>query len=183
MTSHTTDFVLRTGVREAMPGVHRMIVPTDDRDAELAHARAAALELASRFDVELVLYDRTGERWTDTPHPKGPLRLLDLDADEHPHLVEQLRECAAAGVDAVAYLSTVPALTAMVDALQAMEIDCIVLPRNLQHPKLMDRLEPGAHPAQMVQRVSELQLDRSPVMLVVGDDNVIDVAPPRRYPT
>jgi len=183
MGTHTTEFALRAGVREAMPHVQRMIVPTDDGDAALAHARAAALELATRFDTELVLYDRTGERWTDTPHPKGPLRLLDLDAGEHPHLVEQLRECEAAGVDAVAYLATVPALTAMIDALQELEIDCVLLPRDLDHPTLMDRLQPGDHPAQMVQRVSELQVDQSPVMLVVGPDNVVDLASPRQYPT
>jgi hypothetical protein len=182
MVTHTTEFVLRSGVREAMRQVERMIVPTDDRDAALAHARAAALELAARFDVELVLYDRSGERWTDTPHPKGPLRLLELDSDEHPHLVAQLRECEAAGVDAVAYLATLPALTAMIDALQDMEIDCVVLPRDLEHPKLMDRLQLGSHPSQMVQRVSELQLGDSPVMLVV-DGNVVGLVPPLEYPT
>jgi nucleotide-binding universal stress UspA family protein len=156
---------------------HRLVVPTDDSDPSLARARHAALELSRRFDLDAVLYDRSGERWTEHPHPKGPLRVEEVDGGRRPHLVQQLRDFEVAGVGASAYLATVPALTAMIDVLQELDIDVIVLPAELDEPRLMDRLQVGGSPAEMIRRIADLQLDVDPVIFVVDDDGVIDVAP------
>jgi hypothetical protein len=147
-----------------------LVVPTDDRDPALERACEAAAQLAAVHDLRLVLYDRSGERWTDTPHPKGPVEAAEL-GDDRPHLRRRLDELRAAGVPATAWLATVPALTAMTDVLQEIAVDGMVVPAQLDRPKMMDRLQVGEGPAEMVERVAALQTDRpAPGVLVVDDD-------------
>jgi hypothetical protein len=161
----------------AVTGLTRVVVPTDPRDERLARVREAALQLATRHGWEVVLYDRSHERWTDTPHPTGPVGADELDPEEWAHLVRQLRDIERAGVTATAWLATVPALTAMIDALQELAVDGVLLPSQLGQPKVMDRLLEGSDPASMVERVADLHLDDPPTFLVLDDDGGLSVEP------
>lgn len=167
-------------VERAASTRRRLVVPTDAGDPSLARARRAALEIARRFDLEVVLYDRSHERWTDHPHPKGPLTVDQIDGEERPHLVRQLRDFDAGGVTARAFLATVPALTAMIDLLQELEVDAVMVPTDLSKPTVMDRLQVGSSPAEMIERIAALQLDVHPLVFVVDDDGVVDLADGQR---
>jgi hypothetical protein len=154
----------------------RVVIATNRNDESLDRVRGVVLELAVQYGFAVVLYDRSNERWTDTPHPKGPLTADEVDVEERPHLVEQLREFQAAGVSATAWLATVPALTAMLDVLQEMNVDAIVLPEDLGGRKMMDRLQIGSGPAEMVQRIADLQLERPPLVVVVDEEGTMTVS-------
>ena len=162
-------FEIDPDAASAMAGIRRMVVPTDDRDDAVARTRAAALTFARNYGFGVVLYDRSDERWTDTPHAAGPFTADEIDADHRPHLPGQLREFEAAGVHATAWLATVPALTAMLDVLQELQADGVLLPDSLEHPKFMDRIQIGSDPAVMVDRVAELQTPTPPVVFVVPE--------------
>lgn len=162
-----TTFEIDPDAASAMADITRMVVPTDDRDDAVARTRAAALVFARTYGFEVVLYDRSDERWTDTPNASGPFTADEIDADHRPHLPGQLRDFEAAGVRATAWLATVPALTAMLDVLQDLRVDGVLLPDALDHPKLMDRIQIGSDPASMVDRVAELQMPTPPIVFVV----------------
>lgn len=173
-----THFVLRDDAAALGERASVLVVPTDEGDPALALAREAAAWMAAEYDIELILYDRSGERWTDTPHPKGPLEASAIGEDR-PHLRRQLDELRERGVRATAWLATVPALTAVTDVLDELDVDGIVLPDHLDRPKMMDRLQVGAGPAEMVERVAALQTDGpAPGVLVVGDDREIRLLGP-----
>ncbi len=155
---------------------NKIVIATNSDDDSLARVRRLMLDFASRQGCAVVLYDRSNERWTDTPHPKGPLTADQIDADERPHLVGQLREFEAVGVEATAWLATVPALTAMIDVLQDMSVDAIVLPDDFGSRKMMDRLQIGGDPAEMVQRIADLQLEHPPVVVVVDEAGEMTVS-------
>ncbi len=160
----------------AAAAMTRVVVPTDVDDARLTDARIAATRLAADFGWELVLYDRSEERWTDTPHPTGPLTLDEVVESGRQHLIDQMRDVEAAGVSVRAWLATVPSITAMLDAIQELDVDGVMVPTDLQQPRMMDRLLEGGSPARIVDRVTDLQLDRpGPVFLVVADDGSIDI--------
>lgn len=164
-------------VPAAIEQVRRLAIATDDSDEALARVRHVALGLAQTHGFEVVLYDRSHERWADHPHPEGPLTADELDGrDDRGHLVEQLRDFEAAGVRATAWLATVPALTAILDVLQALDVDAVMLPESLDEPTLADRLQSGSTPATMVQRVAELNLPQPPVMFEVPESGSIRIA-------
>lgn len=156
--------------------IRRVVVATNQSDEELARVRRVVLDLARTHDFAVVLYDRSNERWTDHPHPKGPVVADDLVDSDREHLVHQLRDFESAGVEASAWLATVPSLTAMLDVLQDMNVDAVMLPEHLGEPRVMDRLQIGATPGEMVQRIAELNLEHPPVVLTVPDDGPIRIA-------
>lgn len=151
----------------ALPALRRVVVPTDESDPALARARQAALRLARTHGFAVVLYDRSDERWTDTPHPTGPLSIAEVDDDKRAHLVRQMRDFEAAGITVSAWLSSIPALTAMLDVIQELQIDGVILPDGLDKPKLMDRVTGGSDIASMVERFAELQVPKPPTVLMV----------------
>lgn len=158
MDTTTNDFSTTSSATAAAAGIRCVVVPTDDESDALARARRAALQLARRHGWRIVLYDRTGERWTDTPHPVGTLAADEIDESERPHLVRQLADLEAAGVPSSAFLATVPALTAMIDVVQEIDVDAVLMPDELDKPRVMDRLQIGDGPGEMVARVAKLQL-------------------------
>ncbi len=160
----------------SVSGLRRLAIATDETDEALARVRRVALGLARTNGFEVVLYDRSNERWTDHPHPTGPVTADDIVDTDREHLVRQLRDFEDAGVPASAWLATIPALTAMLDMLQALDVDAIMLPEHLDEPKLMDRLQTGATAPMMVQRIAELSLQRPPVVLSVPEDGPITIA-------
>jgi len=170
--STTTDELIDRAVPDGLGDVTRLVVPTDDTDSALGRARRVALQIARATDAEVVLYDRSDERWTDTPHPSGPFAVDQVDGERRPHLVRQMREFVDAGVTTTAWLATVPALTAMLDVLQDLEVDVVVVPDRLDAPRMMDRLQVGSTPAEMVERIARLQLPRTPALVSVADDGV-----------
>ena len=89
----------------------------------------------------------------------------------------QLRDIERAGVTATAWLATVPALTAMIEALQELAIDGVLLPARLDQPKVMDRLLEGGDAASMVERVADLHLEAPPTFLILDDDGGLSVQP------
>ena len=159
----------------ALEGVRRVAIATDDSDEALAHVRRVVLGLARTFGFDVVLYDRSRERWTDHPHPKGPVSADELEGTDRDHLVHQLRDFEASGVSATAWLATVPALTAMLDVLQSLDVDAVMLPESLDEPKLMDRLQIGSTPPAMVQRIAELNMQRPPLVFQVPESGPITV--------
>lgn len=161
--------------KAAISRLRRVVVPTDEKDPALARARGVALRLATEHGFDVVLYDRSDERWTDTPHPTGPLVVDDVDDDKRPHLVRQMRDFEAAGVTTTAWLATVPTLTAMLDVLQEMDIDGVLLPEELDKPKLMDRIMGGSDVAAMIERLTELQLPTPPIVLVIPESGAISL--------
>jgi hypothetical protein len=162
-------------IAAAIEHVRRLAIATDDSDEALARVRSVALDLARTYGFEVVLYDRSNERWTDHPHPEGPVTVDELDGKDRDHLVDQLREFAAAGVVATAWLATVPALTAMLDVMQTLDVDAVMLPGSLDEPTLADRLQSGSSPSAMVQRVADLNLAQPPVMFEVPESGPIRV--------
>jgi hypothetical protein len=177
-SSHPAHLV-DSAVDDAVGSVGRRVVPTDEADAGLARARHVALELARKWDAEVVLYDRSAERWTDTPHPSGPSPLDKIDPARRPHLDQQMRQFIDAGLRVTAYLATVPALTAILDVLQELDVDAIVLPDALESPTVMDRLQVGSDPVEMVGRIAGLQLDRTaPAVLAVDSDGRVRLVRP-----
>lgn len=167
------EFEISDDAAAALATLRRVVVPTDATDANLARARHAALRLARSHGFDVVLYDRSDERWTDTPHPSGPLTVDAVDGDKHAHLVRQMRDFEAAGVTVSAWLASVPALTAMLDVIQELHLDGVILPDGLGKPKLMDRITGGSDIAEMVDRFTELQLPRPPTVLVVPESGPI----------
>ncbi len=161
----------------------RIVVPTDAEDVALARSRRVALGMARAAGAELVLYDRSDERWTDTPHPTGPLTVDEVDGERRPHLVGQMREALDAGVPVTAWLASVPALTAMLDVIQDLDVDVVVVPDELGAPKLMDRIAVGSSPAEMVERIARLQLDRVPTLVSVADDETASIVTADTPPT
>lgn len=162
-------------VEHALDEATRVAVATDESDAALARVRSIAVDLAERHHFDVVLYDRSEERWTDHPHPKGPVTADELEGGDRDHLVSQLRMFEDAGVGATAWLATVPALTAMLDVLQELDVDAVLLPQQLDEPKLMDRIQIGSSPPEMVRRVAELNLRRPPTILAVDEAGDVSV--------
>lgn len=172
----STTFELSPDASTVVSRLSRVAVPTDADSDALAHARDVATQLAAEHGWQLVLYDRSKETWMDHPHPRACVTADELDGEEWEHLVEQLRAVAAAGVDATAWLATVPSLAAIVDVALEVGIDGVVLPADLDKPKLIDRLLEGADPAERAERVAHLQLgEDAPVFLEVDDAGRVEV--------
>lgn len=153
--------------------LHQVVVPTDADDDALAVARVTATRLAAEHGWSLVLYDRSDERWTDTPHPSGPLT-RDQVPDDRRHLGEQMDEIAAAGVDVTAWLSTVPSLTAVLDVVQELDVDGVVVPADADRTTLVDRLTGSSESAAQLESVVDRNVgEPSPVFMTIdGDGNV-----------
>lgn len=169
-----TQFSLSGAATDALVGVRRVVVPTDAEDESMGRAREAAMAIAGGYGTEVVLYDRSREFWSETPHPKGLLSADQLDSDTHGHLIEQLGDFADHGVTASAYLATLPSIAAILDVLQDVEVVAVLMPHPLGHRTWMDRLRGGRDQGEEVARVAATQLGMHPVILEVAEDGEID---------
>jgi hypothetical protein len=163
---------------ECASHVHTLLVPTTEDDSDNSaypRARRAALELARRGTVRVVLYDRSDERWTDTPNPEGPFAIDEIERDRRPHLVDQMRDFAEAGIDVRAWYASVPALTRVLAAVQTLGADAVLVPESLDDATMMDRLQPGGA-GDMVSRVLDQNVDDPIHVFVVSDDGRVDVS-------
>ena len=167
---HEITFTSRAGA--ALDTVRTLVVPTDLSDVDCVElARRAAAEAASGRSMSIVLYDRSGETWMDTPHPSGPHRAADLD-ERHRHLVDQLRELDDAGIDASAWISTVPALTDIITAVQQVPADAVLLPSQACDRTLVDRLTGRGDTNDDVAATIDRQIDRRVTVFSVTDGTV-----------
>lgn len=163
---------------EALSRSRRMAVPTDADDDTLRELRAAAIDLAVRFDLDVVLYDRSAETWMDHPHPTGLCDREAIDAEQQPHLLDQMDEFAAHDVSASVWVATVPSLTEIVDVVRELDVDTIFVPERGDGGKLIDRLRSGG-PAEIVERITTLNLQRPVDVLVRRDDGSVTSASSR----
>ena len=160
-------------VLEAAADARLVLSGTDDgRDAGIAYERAAALALAARVGARLVLFDRTSETWADTPHGDGPFGRAQLERRDKPYLVAQLDEAAAAGVEAVAWLPSLPTFEAWTECIERCSPDFVVVPDRLHHRHLLDRLQIGHH---WIERVRGASGDLP--MAVAYEDGRVEMGP------
>lgn len=136
----TTDLEFTDRADEALGSVRRLVVPTDLGGSDCVEiAREAARIAASSKGLSVVLYDRSAETWMDHPHPSGPHRADEL-SDRFETLADQLRALESAGIDASAWISTVPSLTEIATAVEQTGADAVMLPEPSCDRTLVDRL-------------------------------------------
>lgn len=174
-----SPFTLTEAAATVAESVRLLVVPTAADDESFDRARRVAVQIAgnsSRPDgCTVVLYDRSDERWTDTPHPEGPIDADDVDSENRPHLVDQMAEFTNAGIEVKAWYASVPAITEVLVAVQHLGADALVVPESIDKPRVMDRLQPGDDAGEQVGRVLDQNLDRSVHVFVVGDDDNVEV--------
>jgi hypothetical protein len=179
-TNSNAAHQLSDAAADALSRSRRVAVPTDSDDATLRDLRAAAIDLAVRFDLEVVLYDRSEETWMDHPHPTGLCDREAIDAERRPHLVDQFDELAARGITPSVWIATVPSLTEIVDVVREVDVDTILVPAGNDGGKLLDRVKSDG-PAEIVERVTALNLEAPVDVLVRHDDGSVTLAtPPER---
>jgi hypothetical protein len=159
----------------ALGSAHTLIVPTDLPGAGCVDvARQAARAAADELDLEVGLYDRSAETWMDHPHPSGPHVADDLSED-FATLAGQLRELEASGVTARGWISTVPSLTEIATAVEAVGADAVLLPEPSCDRTLVDRLvgrtDPNAEVASTIERHTT-----HPVTVLSITDGTVDLA-------
>lgn len=167
----TGTFQLTPDAERIAANLRLLLVPTSPDDEAFARTRAAALQIARGTSTRVVLYDRSDERWTDTPHPEGPFALDEIDLDKREHLASQMQPFTDAGVDVVAWYASVPALTAIISAVQELDADSILVPEELDKPRVMDRLQAGDDAGEMIGRVLDQNLERPVHLFVLADDS------------
>lgn len=173
------EFSPTDAARTVLGSVRTLVVPTDADDEGYTRARRAALELASGAStpdgMRIVLHDRSDERWTDTPHPEGPLDPATVAESEREHLVDQMRPFTDAGVEVHAWYASVPALTAIIAPVQELDAEAVLVPEWPERPRVMDRLQPGSDAGEQIGRVLDQNLERTVYVFVVRNDDVIEV--------
>lgn len=171
--------------RDALAGSHTIVVPTDVADDEQDHFLDAVADVAAACDPDhpttVVLYDRSNETWMDTPHPNGPYRSSEL-SDDHTDLARQLDRLGEAGVNALGWISTVPALTDILTAVQRVSADAVLLHDDHEHRGLFDQLlrpdkirADSPQSGDVIREVSgtlDRQLDESVSVFVLADSTV-----------
>lgn len=173
MSTRTTQRQIDPAAAEALRGASKIAVATDTDGETLASTRTVAASLAAEYDLSVVLYDRSEETWMDHPHPSGVCDRADLADRDRQHLADQMVEFDDAGVDVMAWIATVPSITEIVDVVMQAGVDIILLPDEIDHPKLLDRLKADS-PADVVERIVSHNLD-APVPVLVDDGSTIRV--------
>ena len=173
MSSRTTQRQIDPAAADALRGATKLAVATDTDDETLAATRSVAASLAAEYDLAVVLYDRSEETWMDHPHPSGVCDRSDLADRDRQHIADQMVEFDDAGVDVTAWIATVPSITEIVDVVLKAGVDLIMLPDQIDHKKLLDRLKADS-PADVVERIVSHNLD-APVPVLVDDGEAIRV--------
>lgn len=130
------------------------LIATDNgKDDAYEVSREAGLRLAKEDGAAVVLYDRSSESYLTDPYPVGPWSdeddavsaesQLDPETLENlgrGYLARQLEDARAAGVDAEAYLGQGSGADALQRAIERFRPVLVVLPDQVEHASLMDRL-------------------------------------------
>jgi len=112
-----------------------IVTPVDDGEvAELDGSRRAAIALAKLSGARLYLVDRVGASWTLTPHGEGPVDrdTLVRAGGEAAHMIPQLDEAIAAGVDVRAWRLSLPGIGGFDDAVDQLGADLAVSPTDVK---------------------------------------------------
>jgi hypothetical protein len=148
---------------------------TDDRDdTGLVAARAVAAELAHRAEVPVILYDRSGETWVDTPHPEGPLPPDDRRLEDRPHLRSQMQAMTERDIEAEAWLSTVPTISGITGALTHTRADVVVVAASAKR-KFLERTLDGDSISQAIAIIIDRHADVDASVIEVADDGTSTV--------
>lgn len=171
----TTDLSFSERADEALGSVRRLVVPTDLDGTDCVEvAREAARIAASTKGLSIVLYDRSAETWMDHPHPSGPHRADEL-SERFDALAAQLRQLESDGIDASAWISTVPSLTEIATAVEQTGADAVLLPEPSCDRTLVDRLTGTGDENRDVAKSIEHHATRRVVVFAIGGGRV-DVA-------
>jgi len=174
-----------------LPINNGVIVVTDEReDPGVAAARGLAAELAQRADVPVILYDRSGETWVDTPHPEGPLPPDDRRLEDRAHLRAQLQLITDRGIDARAWLSTTPTIAEITAALTRTRADVVVVAASA-HRRFLERTLDGESIPQAIAIIIDRHADVDASVIEVADDGTsavirtgtVSMLPPGDTPT
>lgn len=152
-TSTTTNDSTPTAAVEPRRGV--LVITDDSDDPGLAAARAYAAELAARAAVSVILYDRSEETWADTPHPEGPLSLGDDQLQGRTELVRQMLEIREMGAEPLAWIATLPSISAVLTAIIDTKADVVAVSESMDR-KILERALVGDSVASALRN----QLDR-----------------------
>lgn len=172
MSTNSPDVRFTAAADTALAAVRQLMVPTDLPGIGCVDvARQAARIAASDKQLAIILYDRSAETWMDHPHPSGPHRADEL-SDEFAELADQLRELGAAGIDATAWISTVPSLSEIATAVEQTGTDAVLLPEPSCDRTLVDRLTGTGDPNADVTKSIESTTSRPVVVLTMHDDEV-----------
>jgi hypothetical protein len=162
----------------------RLVVAYVSEDAELDHVRDAALE-AGRGGAKVILYDRDSASAFSDPMPNqwgsqaegaqfnDPLsdqELVKLGREPFARKVAAARE---AGVDAWGWLASDHGTDAVVAYARGHAADLVLLPADLEHPGLTERLK-----GQTVDKAVEEATDAAsgPTVLLVAPDGSTELA-------
>jgi hypothetical protein len=159
------DLVINNGV----------IVVTDDRDdTGGVAARGVAAELAHGTNVPVILYDRSAETWVDTPHPDGPLPPDDRRLVDRPYLRSQMQAMTDRGVEAQAWLSTVPTISDITGALTHTRADVVVVAASSKR-KFLERTLDGDSIPQAIAILIDRHADVDASVVEVADDGTSSI--------
>jgi hypothetical protein len=172
MSTPATDVRFTDRAATALGSIRRLVVPTDLPGIEcLDVAREVVRRAAKAEDFEVVLYDRSAETWMDHPHPSGPHRADDL-SDDFAALAEQLRGLEAEGINASGWISTVPSLTEIAQAVEQTGADAVLLPEPSCDRTLVDRLTGTGDQNEDVAKSIDTNATRRVVVLEIDDGEV-----------
>lgn len=132
--THITDLV--------RPSKGVVVVVNDSEDAGIDAALGAAAELAAASDVPCIVYDRSEETWADSQHPEGPMPVGDERLAERDRLRKRLDDVAGFGAEALAWVPSLPTLSAIETALSQTGADVVLVPEDLDR-NLLERAVQG----------------------------------------
>lgn len=186
--SEVTAWHIPAEVLAATQGARTVAAPTDDgRDDAYRRGRAAAIVLCAAHKAKLILVDRATESWWIDPYGSGPVtadtdlyshgeRPLDrgeLAALGHSHLVEQMDEAAAAGIEVEVWLGRRPRFRTLREALERFPVDVVFGVDWLEHP---DRAEQHDLRSSFLDRLREAAGSRT--VVVLSADGTLRAYPP-----
>jgi nucleotide-binding universal stress UspA family protein len=130
----------------------RLVVAYVSEDEELDHVRGAALELGRRTGARVILYDRDSASAFSDPMPNqwgsqaegaqfgDPLSDQELVKLGREPFAAKVADAREAGVDAWGWLASDHGTDAVVAYARDHDADLLLLPADLEHPGLGERL-------------------------------------------
>jgi nucleotide-binding universal stress UspA family protein len=171
--------------REDPAATARLVVAYVSEDDELDHVRDAALELGRRHGATVILYDRDSASAFSDPMPNqwgsqaegaqfnDPLSDQELVKLGREPFAAKVAAARKAGVDAWGWLASDHGTDAAVTYARDHQADLLLLPADLEHPALTERLK-GETVEAAVQEATETATALT--VLLVGPDGATERA-------
>jgi nucleotide-binding universal stress UspA family protein len=163
----------------------RLLVAYVSEDDELDHVRDAALEVGRRAGAKVVLYDRDSASAFSDPMPNqwgsqaegaqfgDPLSDQDLVKLGREPFARKVAAAREAGVDAWGWLASDHGTDAVVEYARDHGADLVLLPADLEHPGLGERLK-GETVDKAVTEAEESAA--GPAVLLIAPDGSTELA-------